>query len=128
MKNIDTAVKDYILIEKKAEDFGFEWPDAQMILEQTISECQEIKEAITQDHPSSHVQEEVGDLLQAALAICLFLKFDIQETLEKVNNKFAGRLENLKELALSQGLQNLKDQDLSFKLELWKKAKQKHNN
>ena len=41
-----SALKNLILLEKDARDYGFDWSDYDMILEQVIDECREIKEAI----------------------------------------------------------------------------------
>ncbi|WP_164503836.1 nucleoside triphosphate pyrophosphohydrolase family protein [Rickettsiales endosymbiont of Stachyamoeba lipophora] len=38
-------------IERQAADFGFNWPGLQMIFDQIASECDEIKESIT-NHPA----------------------------------------------------------------------------
>jgi RPE2 domain-containing protein len=41
-----SALKDLITLEKDARAYGFDWSDYEMILEQVIDECREIKEAI----------------------------------------------------------------------------------
>lgn len=57
------ALKDLITLEKDARDYGLDWSDYEMILEQVIDECREIKEAINDGESKERVQEEIGDLL-----------------------------------------------------------------
>jgi len=106
-------------LEQEAEEFGFCWPDQEMILEQIISECREIKEA----NNEAHLQEEIGDLLHAAISLCIFAGFDIENTLELSGDKFARRLSSLKEVVKKEGLATLKGQSVDYMMGLWQKAK-----
>ena len=111
-----------IELKKNARNFGFEWPDAFMILDQIVDECREVREELLL---ASHnkLQEEVGDLLHAAFSLCLFLNLDLEETLSKTNDKFEKRMLALKNLTQDSGLSNLKGQSLEFMLNLWREAK-----
>lgn len=48
VKNLESnnPLQNLILLKKDARGYGFDWPDHEMILEQAIAECREIKEAI----------------------------------------------------------------------------------
>ncbi len=116
-------IKQLADIDKKARDFGFDWPDANMILDQIISECAEVKEVITEDQGSFRLQEETGDLLQASLALCFFLKLDPQTILSATIEKFKKRFELLQKIAKEQGYDNLKNQPTELLFDLWKQAK-----
>lgn len=118
-----SALSDLIMLEKDARDFGFDWPDVPMIIDQAIDECREIMETIEHQETPERLQEEIGDLLHTAISLCVFAGFDVEETLSKVNRKFAGRMQAIKNLTHKQGLENLKDQPFEFMLELWDKAK-----
>lgn len=112
-----------IKLEKKATEFGFEWPDYESIIAQIISECAEIKQALVEQESAERVQEEIGDLLHAAISLCLFQGFDLEETLEKLQLKMKKRLDALFLVTHEEGLANLKNQSDKYKLNLWDKAK-----
>lgn len=118
-----TALQELLTLEKEAREFGFEWPDDLMIIEQAVDECREIKEAIQHNEDRELIQEEIGDLLHSAISLCRFSGFDVEETLAKVNEKFGKRLHTLKKVTHELGLSNLKGQSFEFMLEVWKKAK-----
>lgn len=119
-------LKKLIEIEIAARDFGFEWADADMILRQASSEIDEIKEAIENNESTHRIQEEVGDLLHTTISLCIFLGFDVDNTLSKVSDKFSGRMKTLEALAEENGLNSLKGQSMEYMLELWREAKKKN--
>ena len=108
---------------QEAKVFGFEWANTDQLIDQAISECAEIREAIEDEEPAHRVQEEIGDLLHTAISLCDFMGFDIEETLEKVNTKFDKRFTNLKKLAAERGISSLEGTTLEFKLGLWDEIK-----
>jgi len=108
--------------EKNARDLGFEWPDVQMILDQAISEVEEVRQAI-EEGSQSHIQEEIGDLLHTAISLCIFVGFNTEETLDKASKKFAIRMEALKTIAAERGFTSLKNQPPEFLMGLWREAK-----
>lgn len=108
---------------QEAKAFGFEWAHSGRLIDQAISECEEIREAIENHEPAHRVQEEIGDLLHTAISLCDFVGFDVEETLEKVCTKFDLRFNNLKKLAAERGLSSLEGKSLEFKLGLWDEIK-----
>jgi len=108
-------------LEQDARQFGFEWPDAETIIDQAIDECREIKEAILHKEPPDRIQEEIGDLLHTAISLCVFAGFDVEGTLQKVNTKFGGRMNAMK--LLTQQLDTLHGQSFDYLLSVWKQAK-----
>ena len=117
-------LKKLIALEKEAIEFGFDWPDYEMILGQAMSECAEIKDAI-ENKTSKDVQEEIGDLLHSAIALCNFKGYDIEETIAITVKKFSARINALKEIAKERSLPNLHNQSTEFLLELWQEAKKR---
>ena len=111
-----------ITLEKDARDYGFEWHDIDMILDQAISECAEIRDAI-ENKTATDAQEEIGDLLHTAISVCIFAGFDTKETLDKAAKKFTARMNALKIIASERGFTSLKTQNTEFLLELWAEAK-----
>jgi uncharacterized protein YabN with tetrapyrrole methylase and pyrophosphatase domain len=108
--------------EKAAAKFGFYWESIEQLLEQIQSECVEVKEAwLKQDN--IHLKEEVGDLMNAAVSLCIFLKLDPFETLNESVEKFQQRYDFLVKLVEQDGLPHLKNKPLSILLDYWNKAK-----
>ena len=120
---MSNALKNLVELEKDAVRFGFEWPNEEAILEQVISECNEIQSAIQENESKDRIQEEIGDLLHTAVSLCRFANFDVEETLAKTVKKFAHRMQALKDIANSNGLDSLQGQSTKFMLELWSEAK-----
>jgi uncharacterized protein YabN with tetrapyrrole methylase and pyrophosphatase domain len=119
-----TALKQFIALENDARQFGFDWPNQAAIINQIIDECREIREDIEQNAEANKIQEEIGDLLHAAISLCIFSGFEVEETLTKAKLKFQKRLSSLKKVAKARGFDNLKGQQTSFMLELWKTVKE----
>jgi len=86
-------------------------------------EIQEVREDIDSNAPLHKLQEEIRDVLHVAISLCVYAGFDVEETLDLVNKKFAARMAGLKEISKERGLSNLKGQSIEFILELWKEAK-----
>lgn len=118
-----SSLEDLIELEKDARAFGFDWPNIPIIIDQAVDECREIMATIEHQEPLERLQEEVGDLLHTAVSLCVFAGFDVDETLAKVNDKFAARMQAIKSLTHEQNLENLKDQSFEFMLRLWHQAK-----
>lgn len=110
-------------LEKDARDFGFFWPNHQMIYEQMISECDEVMAAMKEEEGDARVQEEIGDVIHTALAWCFFAGYDVDETIAKIADKFEERMKAFKAIAKARGLDNVKGKPVSFLFDLWKEAK-----
>lgn len=115
-----------IALEKEAVDFGFDWPNQDMAIDQAISECVEIKDAIHSGESPQRVQEEVSDLLHATISLCLHSGFDVNQTLSIIVTKFGERLVAVKALTHERGLDSLHGQSFDFMLELWSQAKKRN--
>lgn len=112
-------------IEKQADDFGFMWSNTAQILEQIQSECEEIKDSLAQLGDRQHLQEEMGDLIHAVFSLCLFMKFDPEETCLKSIEKFEKRFAELKQLAHAAGFETLQGQPVDVLMHFWIQAKEK---
>lgn len=123
MQKLSTNLSKLIEVEEDARAFGFDWPNKELIIDQAISECEEIKDAISGHESQERVQEEIGDLLHTAVSLCIFSGFNVEETIAKVNEKFGRRMSILKTIALEHGLKNLQGQSIEFMLELWDEVK-----
>ncbi len=123
VKQLSNPLHELSVLERDARLFGFDWPNQSMIIEQIISECDEIKEAFDLQEPEERIQEEIGDLLHSALSLCLFSGFEPEQTLLKIIEKFAARMRALKVIARDRGLVTLKGQSIELLLTLWSEAK-----
>lgn len=118
-----TPLQQLITLEKKARDFGFNWPDTACIFDQIRSECDEISDAIAQQESHERIQEEISDLLHAVISLCVFAGFSVDDTIMTINKKFGKRLDALQQLAREQGFETLHGQSFDFMLTLWKQIK-----
>lgn len=73
-------------LQKRAARTGFDWPDIEGPKVKIREELDEIAEA-----PAEELEEEVGDLLFAAVNFARHLKIDPEEALRKANRKFEKR-------------------------------------
>ena len=103
---------------KKAAKAGFVWADAGEALEKLSEETRELQASLDTDQ----VQEELGDVLFAAVGASYALGCDPEDMLHNACEKFIGRFARMEALAAEQGsqLDALSRQQL---LALWEKAK-----
>ena len=114
-----TALERLIETDKNLREFGFDWPDLEMIFQKIKSELEEVKEA----EGKNHLQEEIGDLLHTVVSLCIFVGFDVEETIRKARDKLEARADALKVVAEEKGHDSLKGQSVEYMLELWREAK-----
>ncbi len=89
-------------LTRKASRIGFDWQDAGGVFEKMLEETEELKEAVKeQDHLKT--EEELGDLLFAAVNLSRFLKVDPEIALKKANAKFSRRFRAMENLARKNG-------------------------
>jgi uncharacterized protein YabN with tetrapyrrole methylase and pyrophosphatase domain len=112
-----------VALHNEARDFGFDWPNSLMIIDQIMSECREVKEDIENNSSQAKLQEEIGDLFQAVISLCVFSGFDTESILDKTSYKFANRIKLLKDITKNKGMENLKGQSVEYMLKLWKEVK-----
>ena len=104
---------------KKAEKVGFAWPDAKGALSKLEEELAELREAI---EAGTNVQEELGDVLFAAVCAAYMTEHDPEETLHKTCEKFIKRFAAMEQSAVSQG-RSLEAYTPAEQLSLWEDAK-----
>ncbi|MBN8827250.1 MAG: hypothetical protein J0H68_00910 [Sphingobacteriia bacterium] len=122
------TIQQLIKVEKEAREYGFDWPNTEMIFEQIISECEEIKNSIKLEEGVKRIQEEIGDLMHAVYSLCIFMNCDPIETLKITTDKFETRFSILKKLAQEEGYNTLKGQNIDVLMKFWNEAKHKLNN
>lgn len=108
--------------ERVAKKFGFYWENYGQLIEQIQSECAEVEDAYSQGD-RAHLQEELGDLIHAAISLVIFFKFNPHETLQKSIEKFQQRYDALVEIAQKDGYEDLHRQSFEVLLSYWNQAK-----
>jgi MazG family protein len=85
-------------LTRKASRIGFDWEDTSGVFEKMQEETGELKKALT-EHEQLKMEEEMGDLLFAAVNLSRFLKVDPEIALKKANAKFSRRFRAMERLA-----------------------------
>lgn len=116
-------VTEVLEIEAQSKSFGFYWENISQILEQIISECHEVGEAYVAKN-YTHCEEEIGDLIHAAISLAYYCGYDPHQALQVSFDKYKARFEHVKQLAAKDGLKDLKNQPMSVLMGYWKKAKE----
>ena len=105
-------------VQKKAKKAGFDWPDVSGALDKLSEELEELKTAVAE---GTNVEEELGDLLFAAVKVGRFAGLDSEQALHGTCEKFIRRFRRVEELAGGRSLDSL---GLHRREELWQQAKQ----
>jgi MazG family protein len=89
-------------LTRRAARIGFDWDDAEGIFEKMREESAELRHALeTKDQP--RIEEEIGDLVFAAVNLARFVQVDPEIALKKANAKFASRFRAMERLARENG-------------------------
>ncbi len=106
-------------IQSKAAKVGFDWDSPKAALEKVREETEELSAALL---ARSNVEEEIGDLLFAAVNTARLAGIDAEEALTAASEKFIRRFACVEESA-KKNEKNLKDMSLSEMDALWDAAK-----
>ena len=87
-------------LQSKAEKAGFEWPDAAAAMDKLSEELEELRSAVAEQ---SNVEEELGDLLFAAVKIARFFQIDAEAALAGTCEKFIRRFAGVEAAAAARG-------------------------
>lgn len=108
-------------VQKKARKAGFDWDDVSAPLDKLYEELNELKAAIAEQ---SNIEEELGDLLFAAVNLSRFVKVDCENALNAATDKFVRRFAQVEELATAQG-RAMESMTLDELDKLWDEAKRR---
>ena len=103
-------------VQKKAKKAGFDWPDVSGALDKLSEELEELETAVAE---GTNVEEELGDLLFAAVKVGRFLGLDSELALHAACEKFIRRFRRTEELAG----QPMTQMELSDLERFWAQAK-----
>ena len=112
-------------VQKKAKKVGFDWPDISGAMDKLREEVCELQNGIdTQNR--ENIEEELGDVLFAAVNAARFLSVDPEQALHKACEKFIGRFRRLEEAAAAGG-KCLEDMTLDEQEQLYQQGKRQEN-
>jgi MazG family protein len=100
------ALLEAYQISRRAANIGFDWEHVEGIFEKLNEEAAELREhlgASAKSDAQQGVEEEVGDLLFAAVNLARFLKVDPELALKKANRKFISRFRAMEQEAARGG-------------------------
>ncbi len=106
-------------VQKKARKAGFDWPDVSGALDKVSEETEELRQAVAE---GSNIEEELGDLLFAAVNVSRFVHADPEEALTRATDKFIDRFRQVEALAKAEG-RAMEDMTLAELDALWERAK-----
>lgn len=117
-----TIIEKLLSLEQEATAFGFNWENENQIMQQILSECEEIQVHL-KDQNKIKLQEEIGDLMHAVFSLCIFCQLDPAQTLTNSANKFEDRFNKVKQITNAKGLSSLRGLPFSELMEIWDLAK-----
>ena len=87
-------------IQKKAAKTGFRWESAGQALDKLAEEAQELREAV---RDNTNIDEELGDMLFAAVRVASTLDKDPEQALHSACEKFIRRFTAMEQSILAEG-------------------------
>jgi MazG family protein len=113
-------------VQRRARAVGFEYPDVEGAFADLRDEVRELREAIDEaggepapeTEPDSHVFEELGDVLFAAVNVARRVNVDPELALRAMSDRFVARVERAERIAGEEGKRwaelGLEEQDRYF--------------
>jgi MazG family protein len=92
------ATMEGLQLTRKASRAGFDWDKAEGVFEKLREETDELRHA-SEVNDTRKVEEEMGDLLFAAVNLARVLQVDPEIALKNANSKFARRFREMERLA-----------------------------
>ena len=89
-------------IQKKAQKVGFDWQDVSGAMDKLSEEQEELRSAI---ESGCGIEEELGDLIFAAVNVSRFVGIDLEDALHKSCDKFIRRFRFIEDEASTRGQQ-----------------------
>jgi tetrapyrrole methylase family protein/MazG family protein len=119
-KALPAALEGFQLTRRAAR-IGFDWERVEGVFDKMSEESGELRQAVSAKD-AGRTEEEMGDLLFAAVNLARFLHVDPEIALKKANLKFSRRFRRMEELASKSG-KALVDVPREKMEEFWETAK-----
>ena len=116
------ALQHAAKVQKKAAGVGFDWNAPEPVVEKVREELSEVQEEMSGG--GARLEEEIGDLLFAAVNLSRKLKVDPEVALSRATRKFINRFQSVEALAKERNLK-LEGQSLEALDLLWDEVKRR---
>src|SRR2546423_800430 len=110
---------NFAKISRRAARIGFDWPDADSVIDKIEEELDEIEDAIDDRAPPAALEEEIGDLLFATANLARKLDIEPETALRRATAKFERRFRRVEAFAKERGI----GPDLEALEALWQEVK-----
>jgi len=110
-------------VSRRAARIGFDWPDADSVIDKIEEELDEIEDELDGEGPKAALEEEIGDLLFAAANLARKLEIEPETALRRATAKFERRFRQVETLARERGI----GRDLDDLEDLWEEVKRAEN-
>ena len=117
------ALSRAVKLQKRAARAGFDWPDAQPIIDKAREELAELERELSDDD-ADRLEDELGDVLFVVANLARKLKLDPDAALRRANYKFEQRFRGMEALA-DHHQRRIEEYSLSEQEELWQQVKRK---
>jgi tetrapyrrole methylase family protein / MazG family protein len=117
------AILEAFQMTTKVARVGFDWPDAASVMAKLDEEVAELKAALGQDDRAA-AQQEIGDVLFAAVNVARVLGLDPESALKAANRKFRRRFRHVEDRLREDG-RGPADSTLAEMDALWDEAKRR---
>ncbi len=115
------AVMQGFQLTRRASRIGFDWDRPEGVVEKLQEELAELRKAQA-ENSAQRIEEEIGDVLFAAVNLARFLKVDPEIALKRTNAKFSWRFREMERVARESG-RALADVPRDEMESLWERAK-----
>ena len=119
-KSLPSLVKAF-RIQEKAAGVGFEWDNAEDVLDKVKEEITEFNQEV-EDQNLDKMEDEFGDVLFSLINYARYLKINPELALERTNKKFIKRFKYIEESAKNEG-KVINELTLDQMEVFWNKAK-----
>ena len=119
-KSLPALVKAF-RIQEKAAGVGFEWDNAEDVLDKVKEEITEFNQEV-EDQNLDKMEDEFGDVLFSLINYARYLKINPESALERTNKKFIKRFKYIEESAKNEG-KVINELTLDQMEVFWNKAK-----
>jgi tetrapyrrole methylase family protein/MazG family protein len=116
------ATLEGLQLTKKAARSGFDWANAAGVFAKVREETTELEHTL-EHGTAAEAEEELGDLLFAAVNLARFLHIDPEIALKRANGKFVRRFHEMERVASTRG-RKFEDVPRPEKESLWNSAKE----
>ena len=115
------ALTEALKLQQRAAKVGFDWSEAEPILDKIEEEVRELREALRSGRKEK-VVDELGDLIFAMVNIGRHVGADPEDALRGTNTKFRRRFRHI-ETELQEAGESLEEASLERMEDLWQAAK-----